>query len=817
MLKKIFSKKKKVDTSGGDIKLEAISPDYIPYACHYTPETLLTKNGELIQIVKVTGIYNERVGCKNSEFRALLKKSITNNINNSNFAVWFHTIRRKHSLDPGGDYDPGFTMSLNKAWKNKNNCENKHINEVYISIVRSGLSKKIAHPRDFLQSLLFPLLRKEHEDYLSASHEELSIVVDGILDDLKAFEAQRLTIIEEKDGFYSQQLQFIGKLINFDEVPISTPINDISEELAASRVAFGFNTVQVRGRTSRQFGSIFVLKEVQEIPGGELDRFLQLPQEFIITETIDFINGKKELKEFKKQHYVLELSGSHDFSEAIGLDGAINIEENTGLTYGEGLAFICLINNNLQKLEENIISATDTLKALGVVTTRMDLRMEEVFYAQLPGNFYYLPVRKLLPAFRAGSYSALYNFPAGNRSGNLWGPAVTLFLSSAGMPYFFNFHNGDCGHTTIIGPFGSGKTALMNFLVSESRKFHGKLFFFDQLRASKVFIKALGGNYYPISPLEKNKGYSFNPFNLDDTPRNRTFLKEWIAYVADACGIKATPQEVEHLEKLVDYSYSLPKEKRCFSNLAGKFGGGGPVSLEKKMSQWYGQGIYAHIFDNGGDDITSFKESIYAFGMSGVLQDQAALGPILSYLLYRVEMALDGTPTIIVIDEAWNLINNRIFAPMISAWLDKMKANNAIVIFASENINDAGRSELTRQIASKIATQIFMPNSKAEDASVYYREGWGVSPEEFKILANMNKDKRQFMIRHKDISIVASLELSGMKELDVLSGTEKTAKIMEEVVAMVGESPDDWLPAFYEKIQAMKGSSDQERVRLFVV
>ncbi len=54
MFKKNFSKKNKKNLVS-EIKLEAPVPDYIPYACHYNADTILTKNGELIQIIKITG------------------------------------------------------------------------------------------------------------------------------------------------------------------------------------------------------------------------------------------------------------------------------------------------------------------------------------------------------------------------------------------------------------------------------------------------------------------------------------------------------------------------------------------------------------------------------------------------------------------------------------------------------------------------------------------------------------------------------------------------------------------------------------------
>lgn len=40
------------------------SEDFIPIACHYDENTLLTKNGELIQIIQINGINAEHVSKK---------------------------------------------------------------------------------------------------------------------------------------------------------------------------------------------------------------------------------------------------------------------------------------------------------------------------------------------------------------------------------------------------------------------------------------------------------------------------------------------------------------------------------------------------------------------------------------------------------------------------------------------------------------------------------------------------------------------------------------------------------------------------------
>lgn len=815
MLSKIFPKLKS-KTSGGDISLEATVPDFVPYACHYSPETILTKNGELIQVIKIVGFYNERIGEESADLREILQKSVLDNVKNNDFALWFHTIRKKHNLDPGGDFAPNFAMNLNKVWKQRNDWENQYVNEVYVSVIRDGVSIGKGSPKEVVRSAIYSALKKRHDVFLAKAHEELTGVVNGMLETLKNFGAKRLSIVERKDGFYSEQLQFFAKILNLSETLVPVPLRDLSEYLASNYIAFGFNTMEVRSHAGKKFGAIFTIKEARKVPAASLDNFLQLPQEFIICQTLDFINSKEALKEFQKPYEVLHASGADDFAEAIGLNAII--EGNTGsiTDFGNSQTTIFLIDSKLQQLEQNIYNATEALKTLGIVATRRDLRLEECFWAQLPGNFLHLSRRKPIPTSRAGVLASLYNFPAGNRSGNFWGPAVTAFHTAGGTPYFFNFHKGDNGHTTILGPTGSGKTVLLNFLVAESRKFNCRLFFFDQLRAAKVFINAMGGNYSVIKPLEPNKKYGFNPFHLENTEKNRAFLKKWIILVAEASGVDTSPQEREHLAKLVDYVCSLPLETRRISAMAGHFGNAGAVGLETKMAPWHGTGQYAHLFDNVGGDITSFQDMMYGFGMSYVLQDQASLGPVLSYLLYQIETSLDGRPTMIVVDEAWKLINTPLFAYDTATWLDRMREKNAIVIFASENLKNTGSSELTRQISSKIATNIFLPNQKAAEYSTAYREVWGLKDEEFQTLAAMNVDKRQFMLRQGDVSVVATLDLSGMRELDVLSGSDKTVKMMEEAVASVGENPNDWIPVFYERMRESRGELLNEDTKLFI-
>ena len=794
------NQKKKV---GSEPSVEVPAPDFIPYACHWDNDTILTKNGELLQVIKVTGFSSEAVGSEEIDLRDAIRDAVCH-VPSDEFSFWINTVRRRKNLDPGGEFPTGFSDDLNHSWKERHGWNETYVNEVYVTVIITGKSAKITEAAVFLRSLFFGFLRNSQEAFLEASKKQLAELVDEMLKVLEPFGAKRLSIYESNGVCYSEQLQFFFKLLNLSERPIKVSVNKISDEVSNNGVVIGFNTMEVRGKRGKKFGAVFSLKEYYEMPGGALDKFLQLPQEFIVTQTLDFIGSKTALKEFSYQRWLLNVSKDDNLAKLTGLDNVVNdgSESESTTEFGESQITIFVFNDALSGLEEDIDRMSDSLTGLGILAPRRDLRLEECFWMQLPANFNYVKRQKNLPTALVGGYASLFNYPAGKRFGNLWGAAVTMFRTVAHTPFFFSFHVEDNGHTAIIGPRGGGKTVMTNFMVSEARKFNGRVFFFDQEKASKVFIKAIGGYYTIIDPAVASSEYAFNPLNIPDTPENRSFLKEWLVILAESEGSEATDDEKQHLSRAIDYVYDqLPQEKRRLSNLAAVFQKLGGDELSQKMSIWHGEGKYTHLFDNDRKGIVDLSGMIYGFAVCDVVKDGTTLGAVLSYLFYRIEMLLDGIPTIIVLDEAWDLVNNNIFAPRLEGWLQRLKERNAIVIFATEEVPDDAINAMTNAVANSIATQVFLPNPDASDSYHGYKKVWGLTEEEYQVLSKIRGEKRQFMLKQDGESIVVSLDLSGLKEVKILSGDEKAVIMMNEAIEQRGGDPKEWLPVLYEKME----------------
>lgn len=786
-----FGKKKL--TGVQDIRLEVPVPDSTPYACHYDPNTILTKNGELIQTIKITGFTYERVGGEKLDLRDMVRKAIRESVNASNYAIWFHTIRRKTNLAPEGKYSEIFPKYVNDSWDYMHDWQNQYVNELYISIIREGTTPNITDPKEFIRTLFYTAYKHFHDNYLSKAWVELNETVERMLVMLRGYGAKRLTTVETKETVYSEPLKFFGKIMHLTEEQLLIPVMDASEYLATHRIAFGNNTLEIKGNQTKRFGAVLTVKQYHEMSPAVIDRLLQLPQEFIITQCLTFVPAKQATAHLKYQNYLLGISGDDEFGKKIGLHDMFTSDRGRSTDYCEQQISLCLFADTIEKLEVLVDNGVRALHTMGIIAVREDIRMEEVFWSQLPANFMFIKRQSYLNTNRVGGFASLLNFPAGQAIGNLWGPAVTVFRTAMGTPYFFNFHLDDNGHTLIVGPFGSGKTALLNFLVCQARKFKPRLFFFDQHQAGTVFIKALGGDYYTFDPATPANFQHYNPFSLPDNPANRKFLVKWLGYLLGVTGEK-TDADQNMVSTIVEKAFSLPKEQRRLSLILNACG----TETAAKFAPWIEGGKYAHLFDNE-EDVFSLTSMVQAFDMGKIAANKETLDPLISYLFHRIALSLDGTPTMVVLDEAWGLLNNPDFAPELSVWLDQLRGRNAIVIFATEMLEKLGAHVITRTVIEKVATQIFLPNPAADET---YTTVLGLNNEELAQLIAMDLEERPFLMKQGSTAVVGILNLYGLDDvLALLSGGDQTVEKMNAIISEVGVDPNDWVPVFCERIR----------------
>ena len=269
---------------------------------------------------------------------------------------------------------------------------------------------------------------------------------------------------------------------------------------------------------------------------------------------------------------------------------------------------------------------------------------------------------------------------------------------------------------------------------------------------------------------------------------------EFLTILATSNGDRLSPDDLDKINQAINGNYNLKFKDRKLSNIIPFLGIGGPDSLVGKMSIWYGDGSHARLFDNP-EDLTDFETGrVFGIEMSHILDDSKSLAPTLLYLFHLINNSLDGSPTMIVLDEAWALIDNPIFAPKIKNWLKVLRKFNAFVIFATQSVEDAAKSTISDTLVQQTSSQIFLPNLKATDV---YKDVFMLSSREFNLVKSTDPSSRFFLLKQDNNGVIARINLSGMTDfINILSGRTETLSIFNDLIEKHGNQPENWIQDF---------------------
>lgn len=779
---------------------------FIPYKCHWDKNTILTKNNELIQVIKVGGFSFETADDEDLEIRKNMRNLLFKNMASGNITLYFHTVRQRRPLtDPNKGYkiDPtikipsDFSIYVTNEWKKKYSSFSSFANDLYVSVMYKP-DKQGAAMLEYLYNKIRQGSDKSvWENDMREMKESLAEVSTMIVNTFRDFDAQLLGSVQTPYGVHCEILEFFASILNCGQkMPMLAPRMDIDKYIPTSRLFFGSKALECRGPTGTKYAGIVSIREYgPRTTAGVFDAFLQMPFEFIMTQSFVSANRTVAINKMQLQQNRMIQMQDKAVSQIEEISQALDMAMGGQIGFGEHHLTLMCIDDNLKALENTMSVAAVELSNCGMQPVIERVNMEPSFWGQLPGNIDYIVRRCIVNTLNLAGFVSMHNFPTGKAYGNFWGDHVTILDTTSGTPYYFNFHVRDVGHSLIIGPTGAGKTVLMNFLCAQAQKFTPRMFFFDKDRGAEIFIRAIGGVYTIIDP---SKSCNFNPLQLDDTGENRTFLIEWMKLLVTANGEELSTEDIRTITQAIEGNFRLEKKDRRLSNIVPFLGIDGPGTLAGRISMWHGKGSRARIFDNETDDINLNKARIFGFEMAELLKDPISLSSVLLYLFHRINMSLDGSRCMIVLDEAWALIDNPVFAPKIKDWLKVLRKLNTFVIFATQSVEDAAKSRISDTLIQQTATQIFLPNLKATDV---YRTAFMLTEREYELIKSTDPSSRYFLVKQGLNAVIARLNLSGMDNIvNVLSGRTDTILLVQKLREEYGDDPEIWLPLFYEAL-----------------
>ena len=516
-------------------------------------------------------------------------------------------------------------------------------------------------------------------------------------------------------------------------------------------------------------------------------------------------------------------SGDKAVSQIIELDQAMDQLTSGNFVLGEYHFTFALYANSQEQLQKQIAVARAELSNAGFVTAKEDIAIASSYYAQLPGNWKFRTRIANVSSLNFLGLSPLHNFATGKRANNPWGDCVTVLQTTNGQPYFFNFHathpsenslgEKAIANTMVIGKSGTGKTALINFLLSQVQKFNPKptIFFFDKDRGAEIFVRACGGNYMA---LDNGSPTGFNPFQCEANEANIQFLSDLIKLLG--AKDKYSASEEEDILRAVKAMLDSPMGLRTMTNFQKSLPNLGDDSLFARMRKWTNSGSLGWVFDNPQDTIDFSHANIIGFDYTDVIDNEEVRTPVINYLIHRLEELIDGRPLIYVMDEFWKILDGQGGLKEFAKNKQKtIRKQNGLGIVATQSPEDALKSDIAAALIEQTATMILLPNPNADKKD--YIDGLKLTQAEFEVVTALDERSRCFLVKQGHASAVCQLNLRGMDDaLSVISASTDNIDIMQRVIGQAATengvsidqvSPDMWLEQFYA---SRKGSRKAE-------
>ena len=422
------------------------------------------------------------------------------------------------------------------------------------------------------------------------------------------------------------------------------------------------------------------------------------------------------------------------------------------------------------------------------------LNAVDAWLGSLPGHVYAnvrQPPISTLNLAHMIPLSAVWAGP--ERDEHLAAPPLLFGKTEGSTPFRFSLHVGDVGHTLVVGPTGAGKSVLLALMALQFRRYaSAQVFAFDFGGSIRAAALATGGDWHDLGgglTEGDEHSVSLQPLSRLEETAERAWAADWIVAILMREGVGITPEVKEHLWTALTSLASAPVEERTITGLVVLLQSN---DLKQALRPYCVGGAYGRLLDAEVEHLG--EASVQAFETEGLIGTGAAPA-VLAYLFHRIEDRLDGSPTLIIIDEGWLALDDEGFAGQLREWLKTLRKKNASVVFATQSLSDIDGSPIAPAIIESCQTRLLLPNERAIEPQItaIYRR-FGLNDRQIEILARATP-KRDYYCQSRRGNRLFELGLSEV----ALALCATSAKTDQTAIASIltehgrGDFLDAWL------------------------
>lgn len=473
-----------------------------------------------------------------------------------------------------------------------------------------------------------------------------------------------------------------------------------------------------------------------------IDQMLALPCEYVLVQTFRFIDrylAEKAIQDAESFYRTEVKSAAVRMFERI--TGIESEKVNTGnlalaqdaqdalveltagdVSYGYFNMTILALGNTARDANRSADVIASTLRAGGYTITRERQGLMSAFLGSLPGNSKAQLRKYLASSANIADLAPIRTISRGENRHALFTkvlgrevPAHVRFMTPYGVPYDFNTHAQDLGHTVVIGGSGSGKSTVMALLTAQFQKFYPcQCFTFDKDHSMALLTTLLGGTCIDMANPQSSS-IRINPIKRMLTDGEELALLRWLDVLLSSSDYTLSPEDKEELSGAIQglkalgeanwrlgtlYSLLNGTNKRLALRLA-------PFVDRSEREGSYAKGAFSDFFDNDEDAFS--LSSLVCFETGKLLETKEIAAPFMDYAFYCIEKRLDGmTPTMIYVEESWYMLSNPRFEDKINDWLRTFRKKRAFVVFATQSPEEFQRLKSWSAFVTNVPTRIFL-------------------------------------------------------------------------------------------------------------
>src|SRR5712671_3705095 len=411
----------------------------------------------------------------------------------------------------------------------------------------------------------------------------------------------------------------------------------------------------------------------------------------------------------------------------------------------------------------------------------------EAWLGSLPGHVYAnvrQPPVSTLNLAHMMPLSAVWAGP--ERNEHLDGPPLLFAKTEGATPFRLSLHVGDVGHTLVVGPTGAGKSVLLALMALQFRRYpRSQVFAFDFGGSIRAAALAMGGDWHDLGGAISEDvldSVALQPLAGIDDAGERAWAAEWLVAILAREAVAITPEVKDLVWSALTSLASAPVGERTLTGLSVLLQSG---ALKRALQPYCVGGPWGRLLDAEAERLG--EAHVQAFETEGLIGSGAAPA-VLAYLFHRVEGRLDGSPTLLIVDEGWLALDDPTFGAQLREWLKTLRKKNASVVFATQSLADIETSAIAAAIVESCPTRLFLPNERAIEpqiTSIYRR--FGLNDRQIEIVARATP-KRDYYCQSRHGNRLFELGLGEVALAFTAASSKTDQAAIAEVLATHGRA-----------------------------